>query len=101
MNDGKVKNTGQPAFIQTKTENASPKENTSNYIGMSVVHKNSMFRLAKTPLSLQSCNLAKIPLQTRANTRTQKSQLAAESGNASQRQQASGAQQTGPHNDDA
>jgi hypothetical protein len=100
MSDKKINISSQSGFVTPTDEQASSKENSSRHIGLSVVHKNSMFRLAKTPLSLQSYNPAKIPLQARVNTRTQKSQLAAEGGGATQRQQALGAQ-TSTRNDDA
>jgi hypothetical protein len=102
MSDKKINSPpGSAGFVPPAVGQNSFKENTSAYLGHSVVCKNSMFRLVKTPLGLLSFNPAKLPLQTRANTRTQKSQLAAEGASTTQRQQSvSGVQASSAKDDD-
>jgi hypothetical protein len=89
MSDKKINSPGQSGFIPPGAAGIGLRNNSSPLMGVCRVHINSMFRLAETPLSLQSYNPSKIPLQSRANTRTQKSQIAAENASQSQRQQAS------------
>jgi hypothetical protein len=103
MSDKRINHPGQTGFVPPGASLPRAKPHLSPHIGVCRVHINSMFRLAETPLTLQSFNHPKLlPLQTRANTRTQKSQLATEAASSSQRQQgASGTQANSATNSDA